>query len=386
MRYINKKGVIVFSLIIAFLLGRVILFNYLPISKYTMVVNPLFWMFMAILTYLLSRDEATPRMRNKLDIIQSVIIIMIIYSMIYFSMGLFFGYEKSPYSHSILSIIKNIWSFVVIIHFQEYTRFQTIKIIPKKISVYAILTILFFIAEIDFWNFSDNFNNNADTFKYISQTILPLFVSNCLFTYLATTSGHISSVVYRGVIALLLILLPIYPSINWLIKSMIDIILVVIVALYVSYSDLKSSRRVKKRELKKESIVSYIPFVIILVVIVCFVGGMFKYQPIAVLSNSMYPVFSRGDAVVIEKIDKKNLKKLKKDTILYYSKDGKLVIHRIIGIEFFENDRVEIITKGDNNNAADTWIVTNDEIIGTVKFMVPYVGYPSVFIYEMLKK
>ena len=346
MRYMSKKGILLYSLIIVFLLGRVFVFKFLPISKYTMVVNPLFWLFMAILSYLVSRDEATPRMRNKLDIIQSVTIIMIIYSMLYFSLGLFFGYERSPYSHSIISIIKNIWSFVIIISFQEYTRFQIIKTIPKRISTYALLTILFFIAEIDFWNFTDNFTNNADTFKYISQTLLPLFVSNCLFTYLAVSSGNVSSTIYRSIIALMLVLLPIYPSINWLIKSMIEIILVVITALYVNYTDLKSSRRTKKRELKKESIVSYIPFVIALVVVVCFIGGMFKYQPIAVLSNSMYPVFSRGDSVIIEKIDNKDLKKLKKGTILYYSKDGKLVIHRIVGIEFFENDRVEIVTKG----------------------------------------
>ena len=28
---------------------------------------------------------------------------------------------------------------------------------------------------------------------------------------------------------------------------------------------------------------------------------------------------------------------------------------------------------------------TYDEIIGTVKFMVPYVGYPSVLVHEFLK-
>ena len=388
MKYLSRKTILLYSLILAFLIGRVFIFKVLPISKYTELVNPLFWLFMAILSYLLTMNETGIRQRSKVDIIQSVVIIMIIYSMLYFSLGLVFGYEKSPYSHEILPIMKNLWSFVIYIAFQEFARFQILKITPKKLGYYAILTALFMVAEIDFWSFTSNFASNAETFKYFSKVLLPLLVSNCLFTYLAITSGNVASTVYRGVIALLIILLPIYPSINWLIKAMIDIILVVIVALYVNYVDLRASRELNKRSLKKESVTSYIPFVIILIIVVCFVGGTFKYQPIAVLSNSMYPTFSRGDAVVVEKIDSKDiksLKKLKKGTILYFSKDSNLIIHRIVGIEYEGENRVIIYTKGDNNNTVDGWTVTNEEILGTVKFMVPIVGYPSVLVNELLK-
>ena len=100
----------------------------------------------------------------------------------------------------------------------------------------------------------------------------------------------------------------------------------------------------------------------------------------------MYPTFARGDAVIVEKIEDKEFKKLKKDDILYYSKDGRLVIHRIININITDDDKVEIKTKGDNNNAEDSWVVTNEEILGKVKFMVPYIGYPSVLVNDLLKK
>ena len=388
MKYLSKKTMLLYLLILAFLIGRVFLFKVLPISKYTELVNPLFWLFMAILSYLMAMNEANIRQRGKVDVIQSVVIVMIVYSMLYFSLGLVFGYERSPYSHTLQSMIRNIWSFVVIIGFQEFARFQILKLSPKRIGFYGIVTALFIVAQIDFWSFTSNFSSNAETFKYFSQVLLPLLVSNCLFTYLALTSGNVSSTIYRGVLELLVILLPIYPSINWLIKSMMDIILVVIVALYVNYSDLRAARTIRKRELKKESIVSYIPFVIVLVLVVCFVGGMFKYQPIAVLSNSMYPTFSRGDAVIVEKINSKDinqLKKLEKGNILYFSKDGNLIIHRITAVEYESENRVLFHTKGDNNNSEDGWVVTNEEVLGTVKFMAPIVGYPSVLVNELLK-
>lgn len=385
MRYLNKKAVALYAVIIAFLIGRVFIFSGSLVSKYTSLCNPLFWLFMAILSYLVARDEPSQKMRNKYDITQSIVIIVIIYCMIYFSLGLVFGYERSPYSHEVVAILKNLWTFISVIVFQEFTRYQLVKLSPKKIGYYALITALFIIAEIDFWNFSSNFSNNVEFFKYMSQTIVPLIVTNCLFTYLSIMSANLPATIYRCLLMLMTILLPIFPALNWLIKAMMEIVLVIIASLYVNYVDIKSSRIMTRRQVKKESVVSYIPFVIVLVVLVCFISGTFKYQPIAVLSNSMLPTFARGDAVIMKKIDKKDLKKLKKGTILYYSKEGRLIVHRIVSVKHTDDGKVEVTTKGDNNNANDPWVITEDDMIGTVSFMIPYIGYPSVWVNELLK-
>lgn len=385
MRYLNKKVVALYAVIITFLIGRVFIFSGSLVSKYTSLCNPLFWLFMAILSYLVARDEPSPKMRNKYDITQSIVIIVIIYCMIYFSLGLVFGYERSPYSHEVVAILKNLWTFISVIVFQEFTRYQLVKLSPKRIGYYALITALFIIAEIDFWNFSSNFSNNVEFFKYMSQTIVPLIVTNCLFTYLSIMSANLPATIYRCLLMLMTILLPIFPALNWLIKAMMEIVLVIIASLYVNYVDIKSSRIMTRRQVKKESVVSYIPFVIVLVVLVCFISGTFKYQPIAVLSNSMLPTFARGDAVIMKKIDKKDLKKLKKGTILYYSKEGRLIVHRIVSVKHTDDGKVEATTKGDNNNANDPWVITEDDMIGTVSFMIPYIGYPSVWVNELLK-
>ncbi len=385
MRYLNKKVVALYAVIIAFLIGRVFIFSGSLVSKYTSLCNPLFWLFMAILSYLVARDEPSQKMRNKYDITQSIVIIVIIYCMVYFSLGLVFGYERSPYSHEVVAILKNLWTFISVIVFQEFTRYQLVKLSPKKIGYYALITALFIIAEIDFWNFSSNFSNNVEFFKYMSQTIVPLIVTNCLFTYLSIMSANLPATIYRCLLMLMTILLPIFPALNWLIKAMMEIVLVIIASLYVNYVDIKSSRIMTRRQVKKESVVSYIPFVIVLVVLVCFISGTFKYQPIAVLSNSMLPTFARGDAVIMKKIDKKDLKKLKKGTILYYSKEGRLIVHRIVSVKHTDDGKVEATTKGDNNNANDPWVITEDDMIGTVSFMIPYIGYPSVWVNELLK-
>lgn len=385
MSTLNKKLIVLCSIIILFLIGRIIIFKGALVVNYTNLINPLFWLFMVILSFLMMRTEGVARQRSKYDIIQTVIIIVIIYSMIYFSLGLFFGYERSPYSREIGAIIKNLWAFGIIVVFQEYVRNQLVRLCPKKVRYYILITLLFIIADITFWNISSNFRSNVDFFKYVSETIIPLIVTNALFTYLSITSGFVSSSIYRSVMVLLTLLLPIYPSINWLIKSMLEIILVIITALYVNYVELRSGRVLNKKQIKKEKVTAYIPFVIVLILIVCFISGTFKIQPIAVLSNSMVPEFSRGDAVIVEKISKKDLKKLKKGTIIYYSKESKLIIHRITSIEITTSGSLKIVTKGDNNSNEDPWTVDGSDVIGIVKFMIPYIGYPSVLANELLK-
>ncbi|MBS7020555.1 MAG: hypothetical protein KH135_01600 [Firmicutes bacterium] len=51
-----------------------------------------------------------------------------------------------------------------------------------------------------------------------------------------------------------------------------------------------------------------------------------------------------------------------------------------------KNGDIVYQTKGDNNNAPDDKLVSLKQINGLVKFSVPKAGYPSVLLYEFLKK
>ena len=60
-------------------------------------------------------------------------------------------------------------------------------------------------------------------------------------------------------------------------------------------------------------------------------------------------------------------------------REGDYIInHRIVDI-----DKGYYTTKGDNNNIKDVTKHKKDDIIGIVKFRIPYVGYPSVMISEL---
>lgn len=96
-----------------------------------------------------------------------------------------------------------------------------------------------------------------------------------------------------------------------------------------------------------------------------------------IVSPSMVPNINVNDAVVIFRINPKNLKK--GDIITFSSGDpnysGLTVTHRIIGKELTDSGRYVFRTKGDNNNAEDPALVDESKVFGKVFFRIPKLGY-----------
>ena len=111
--------------------------------------------------------------------------------------------------------------------------------------------------------------------------------------------------------------------------------------------------------------------------------GMFEYQPIAIVSNSMYPVFKRGDAVIFSKVNEKSLKEIEKGTIIIYRIGNQQIVHRVIAIKKVKGE-IFYQTKGDANNSPDLELVSKEQIIGIYNLAVGYIGYPSVWLSEFL--
>ena len=108
-------------------------------------------------------------------------------------------------------------------------------------------------------------------------------------------------------------------------------------------------------------------------------AGIFKYAPIAMLSNSMTPVYYKGDVLVYRKVTKEELKNIKKYNIIIYSKEGQYIAHRVMNI-YQKNEKYYFITKGDANLQDDLDPVEEEQVIGLYKFHIKYIGYPSVWL------
>lgn len=111
-----------------------------------------------------------------------------------------------------------------------------------------------------------------------------------------------------------------------------------------------------------------------------------------VVSGSMEPVFYRGDIVAVEKTDFLGIHEFSTDDI----KVGDIVvydaawfpepvIHRVINITDINGSTYYVI-KGDNNDAADPYYVSPNQItqrvlkIGDFPVVIPKIGYLNLWI------
>ena len=72
--------------------------------------------------------------------------------------------------------------------------------------------------------------------------------------------------------------------------------------------------------------------------------------------------------------------KLKKGDIIQFVSGTKYVVHRIKDITNDEYGNKLFITKGDHNNTIDFDKVHLENVKGKVAAIIPFIGYPSVWL------
>ena len=342
--------------------------------------NFLFYGLLFLIFILLFRDKKLIRNYHK-EFSQTVFIISIIYFIIYYILGLIIGYSYNVYSTSFIGILRNIIVIVVPLLFREEVRSRFLFLNKKKFGIFFI-TLLFIVLEL----FSSTFftySNNEELFINFFSVFLPIVLENILLTYLAYIG--IRSTVYAYFIPMLIsrYFIPITLDVDWFFALLFQLILVVVI-FYVSFNEyLWKEKRIYSYKTNKTNSVVYLFGVVLIVSFGLFVAGVFKYRPVAILTYSMEPIFTRGDAVIVEKLDDEEKNKLKKGDIIQYQVDKTVVVHRIIKVKKEDNKKVYIL-KGDNNNAKDPKPVYMEQIMGKVLFSIPKVGYPSVWLSEFL--
>lgn len=382
MRAINKKIIFVYGLVIAYIVARILS---VTTDKF-FISNELnlgIWSGLFLIGLIATRRDYN-RYLDQYDKIQTTFIVVVAYLMIYFVLGLFVGYQYNAYSMTPRGLLHNTIMFMPIIIFQEYIRQVFVSYSSGNNKWIAFITILFILIGINFNSLSSDFRNAEAGFKFICSDMLPLVARNFVFTYLAYISSCKPTIIYRLLTTAASIYLPILPNLNWFYTGLFGIVVPIILYVLVNYSQAKLERKLTWEEEKKNRPITYVPVLVIGFLVVGFVIGLFKYQPVAVISDSMLPVFARGDMIIVEKFEQENVEDLKVDDIIKFAVDNYYVIHRIHEIEKTDTG-ILFITKGDNNNAPDSKKVRPEQIQAVYKTHVKYLGFPSVWLSEALR-
>ena len=106
------------------------------------------------------------------------------------------------------------------------------------------------------------------------------------------------------------------------------------------------------------------------------------FSAYTIVSPSMVPTINVEDGIIIQRIEPEHIKQ--GDIISFLATEsyyrGKVITHRVIGIEKSSDGKLLFRTKGDHNNVADSFLVNEENVYGKVIFRIPMLGYIRQFL------
>lgn len=314
----------------------------------------------------------------KSTITKMVISCLLVYVLTIYIIGLIVGFNKTPASLSIGYFIKVISFDALIISLEEIMRYIIARNTQHKkmpLIIYTIiLTLLNIIMEIKGYDLRDN----ETFFIFMTTVVLPTISVQAVCSYLTYKVSYIPSLIFNLFVSLYQYVMPIVPKLGNYLYATTSVALPYL-TYYTTSSILHYKDKVeiyKKKALRR---MLYAPILASLIVLVMLVSGIFTHTLIAIGSNSMAPIYNRGDAIIYKKVD---IETLREGEIIAFKKSGKILTHRIVKISKIDDKHV-IQTKGDANNTPDAWEVTDDEILGVVNYSIKYIGYPTLWFNEI---
>ena len=124
------------------------------------------------------------------------------------------------------------------------------------------------------------------------------------------------------------------------------------------------------------TVLSWLLVLVVVLLAVALVGvRVLGYTPYAILSPSMTPAYQVGDLVYVKECAADAIRI--GDPLTFVANDQLLVVtHRVVDVDY-END--VYLTKGDANEENDSNPVHYENVLGTVRFSLPKLGYVSTY-------
>ena len=112
-----------------------------------------------------------------------------------------------------------------------------------------------------------------------------------------------------------------------------------------------------------------------------FTLAMGTSSPLVVVeSESMIPTLNVGDLLVLQAQAPENI--IVGSIVVYNANwHDKPIVHRVVEVQLVESE-YHYYTQGDNNTGRDPGYRLYEDIVGVVVFVVPYIGYVTLFLHQ----
>ena len=317
------------------------------------------------------------------DSISTIVIIGCVYYISIYLFGLITGFHNNSNNLSFFAVSQNILQAVVYIVLSELLRYLVVTHNPGSKLSLALLILGLTLCDTSDLIYRSDFKYISISINIIGYYIFPCLIKNMAMTYMVLKiRNYKPAILYRFMFELPQYFLPILPSTGEYVQTIINMVVPVVVFLYFYYQF--SSKRVRFGGLRNKLLKRVIQCVLLVLILItiALVSGFFKYYLVVIGSESMTPSICKGDAIIVQKLEKREIQNLKVGEILVFKNSGIVLVHRIT--EMYQNDDgLHFRTKGDANTAEDSFPTSEEDVIGKTNIKIPWIGIPTVKLKEL---
>lgn len=314
----------------------------------------------------------------KKEVLLLVSIVAIIFVALKEMTGIYFEFYKNPYFVNREITFRFILPIIAIIVMTEIVRSVLLAQKSKFASVISFLTCV--LAEmLSFSSISGitTFNRFMD---FVGMTFFPAISANIYYHYISKRYGALPNIIFRLLTTIYIYFIPMTTGMSDSIASCIKIILpIVMLALTASLFDKKKKNAVRKG--RKLGLISTALTVAIIVSVAMLVSCQFRFGALVIATESMTGEINKGDVIVYERYDGQAVKE---GQVIVFLQDGARIVHRVVAVENISGE-VRYYTKGDANEDLDRGYRVASDIVGTTDMKLAFIGYPTLWIREIIK-
>ena len=370
----DKKKLYIVSVILLIIFSLVI---FIP-SKLTRVILSVALIPITIGVCQLIKKRSTLLITKK-EVFLITLVSGLLYVMIYYLSGLFYGFYRNSIPFNIETILLWVIPTSLIIITNEIIRSVLLMQKNKFASVvsYVISILMESLLFYNLWNIS-TFNYFMD---FVGLTLLPAITWNILYHYLSSRYGAKPNIAIRLIITLYPFIIPVIPQTPESLVAFFKLLIPLLIYLFIDLLYEKKKKFTKSKS-NKLALVSTGVMICLMISFVMLISCQFKYCAIVVATESMTGEINKGDLVIYERYEDQPITK---GQVIVFEKDDSTIIHRVVDIENINGEN-RYYTKGDANEDIDLGFIVATQIVGVTNFKISYLGYPTLWIRDLFSK
>lgn len=315
---------------------------------------------------------------NKREVLLLSAIISVIYVVLLQITGIFFGFYKNPYFVNTERLVQTILPLASIIICSEIIRF--VFLAQKNKAVSGISYLICVLTEVLMVSNVAEITSLNRFMDLVGLTFFPAITANIYYHYSSKRFGMFPNITFRLITTLYVYFMKSVTAMSDALLSCVKMIFPILLLAFISALYEKRKKNALQRG-RKASLVGVILATAVIASVAMLISCQFRFGAIVIATESMTGEINKGDMIIYERYDDQVIKE---GQIIVFLQNQSKIVHRVAKIESIGGE-TRYYTKGDANESLDSGYITEKDIVGLTDMKVAYIGYPTLWLRELLE-